>query len=218
MDGLLIDSERIFMKACVSAANAQGIALTEAEYVTVVGRAAPDATRLLTELLGGRENFINIMQRLNAMLDDSDTLFPLKSGALQTLQMLRDMGIPCAVASSSARHEIQHRLGGVDVLKYFDAISGGDEVRHGKPNPAMYELAMQRLGVSADQCFAFEDSENGALAAFAAGLRVVVIPDLKMPGEFVQANCHSILPSLEVVAQKLPQWLCLADATNIHAQ
>ena len=115
-------------------------------------------------------------------------MFPLKTGALPLLEALHAAGIPCAVASSSSVDEIRHRLGHVDVLKYFRSIAGGDEVTHGKPDPALYLLAAARLGVAPEDCIAFEDSENGARAAQAAGVRVVIVPDLKHPPEDVAAR------------------------------
>ena len=118
----------------------------------------------------------------------------------------RAAGIPCAVASSSSVDEIRHRLGHVDVLKYFRSIAGGNEVTHGKPDPALYLLAAARLGVAPEDCIAFEDSENGARAAQAAGIRVVVVPDLRHPAPDVLARSHGVLASLEDAMTHMPHW------------
>lgn len=66
----------------------------------------------------------------------------------------------------------------------------------GKPNPDIYLLAIERLGLQAEQCIAFEDSEAGARAAIAAGLKVVVVPDLIQPSEFVSKHSHQVVNSL----------------------
>jgi beta-phosphoglucomutase-like phosphatase (HAD superfamily) len=58
-------------------------------------------------------------------------------------------------------------------------------------------LAVRKLGLKVEECIAFEDSENGALAAIAAGLKVVVVPDLKQPSDYVRAHCHQVITSLE---------------------
>ena len=133
-------------------------------------------------------------------------MFPLKTGALPLLEALRAAGIPCGVASSSAVGEIRHRLGHVDVLKYFRCIAGGDEVTHGKPDPALYLLAAARLGVAPEDCIAFEDSENGARAAQAAGVRVVIVPDLKHPPDDVAARAHGVMASLADAVEHVPHW------------
>jgi HAD superfamily hydrolase (TIGR01509 family) len=212
MDGLLIDSERAIMRAWVAGARELGIELAEDEFVQCVGRARPESDAILAGLLGGPEAFHAAGTKARALLQErhaeggSDPVFPLKPGALALLTALRDARVPCAVASSSSVAEIRHRLGHVGVLEFFKAITGGDEVTHGKPDPALYLLAATRLGVAPEACIAFEDSENGARAAQAAGIRVVVVPDLRHPAPDVLARSHGVLASLEDAMAQLPHW------------
>ncbi len=196
MDGLLIDSERIIMQACISAAQQVGITYTRAEYVELIGRAGPDSTRIMIEQLSGVSNFNQVMQGLDALLEERNNTFPLKHGASELLRHYQANNIICSVASSSATHHIRHRLSQVGVLDYFSHITSGQEVTHSKPNPDIYLLSVKKLGLKVDECIAFEDSENGARAAIAAGLRVVVVPDLKQPSEFVVQNSHLTIESL----------------------
>jgi HAD superfamily hydrolase (TIGR01509 family) len=197
MDGLLIDSERIIMQACITAAKQVGITYTQAEYVELIGRSGPDSTRIMVEQLGGVENFTQVMQGLDTQLAQHNHSFPLKQGVLPLLKHYQSNNVICSVASSSPVHHIRHRLNHVDVLDYFSHITSGQEVARGKPNPDIYLLALKKIGIKADECIAFEDSENGALAAIAAGLRVVVVPDLKQPSNYVRENCHQVVVSLE---------------------
>ncbi|PCI58444.1 MAG: haloacid dehalogenase [Methylophilaceae bacterium] len=201
MDGLLIDSERMIMQACISAAKEIGITYTQAEYVELIGRAWPDSTRIMTKQLGGEENFQHVMQCINASMDADGNAFPLKKGALALLQHYKTKNIICGVASSSPISHIQERLSAVGVLDYFSVITSGHEVANGKPNPDIYLLAMERLGKVVDfqieACIAFEDSEPGARAAIAAGLNVIVVPDLKQPSDFVRENAFGVVGSLE---------------------
>lgn len=197
MDGLLIDSERMIMQACIAAAKEIGITYTQAEYVELIGRAWPDSTRIMTQQLGSEENFQHVMQCINASMDNDGNAFPLKTGALSLLQYYKANKISCGVASSSPISHIKERLTAVGVLDYFSAITSGHEVENGKPNPDIYLLAMQRLQVSASECIAFEDSEPGAMAAIAAGLRVVIVPDLKQPRDDVKEASFTVVDSLE---------------------
>ena len=196
MDGLLIDSERIIMQACMTAAQQVGITYTQAEYVELIGLAGPDSTRVMTAQLGGTDRFNQVMVGLDAELAKLNHTFPLKQGALKLLQHYQANHIVCSVASSSATHHITHRLSQVGVIDYFSHITSGQEVVRGKPNPDIYLLAIERLGFKAEQCIAFEDSEAGARAAIAAGLKVVVVPDLIQPSEFVSKNSHQVVDSL----------------------
>lgn len=197
MDGLLIDSERIIMQACMVAAEQIGITYTQAEYVELIGRAGPDSTRIMVGQLGGVVNFNQVMQGLDILLAEHNHAFPLKAGAMDLLKHYQSNHIICSVASSSPIHHIMHRLNHVGVFDYFTHITSGQEVTHGKPSPDIYLLAVKKLGLKVEECIAFEDSENGALAAIAAGLKVVVVPDLKQPSDYVRANCHQVITSLE---------------------
>lgn len=197
MDGLLIDSERIIMQACIAAAQQVGITYTRDEYVELIGRAGPDSTRIMVEQLNGVENFNRVMQGLDALLAQRNHAFPLKQGALALLKHYHGNQILCSVASSSPMHHITHRLSHVGVLDYFSHLTSGQEVERGKPNPDIYLLAVKKLGLSPAECLAFEDSEMGARAAIAAGLKVVVVPDLLQPSDYVRAHCHQVVESLQ---------------------
>ena len=196
MDGLLIDSERIIMQACIIAAKQVGITYTQAEYVELIGRAGPDSTRIMVEQLGGMNNFNLVMQGLDALLAEDNHTFPLKNGVLPLLKHYQSNNVICSVASSSPIHHISHRLSQVGVFDYFSHITSGQEVARGKPNPDIYILAIEKLGISPEECIAFEDSENGARAAIAAGLKVVVVPDLKQPSDYVREHSHQVVASL----------------------
>jgi beta-phosphoglucomutase-like phosphatase (HAD superfamily) len=211
MDGLLIDSERIIMEACILAAADLGITYTQAEYVQLIGRSAPDSSRLMAAQLGGVEQLEKLAVKLNALLDQRNHAFPLKDGAEHLVMHFQQLGIACGVASSSAVSHIEHRLHHVDMLNRFSSITSGQEVENGKPSPDIYELAMRKMGVQAKDCIAFEDSEQGARAAIAAGLRVVVVPDLLAPSAFVRQHCFAVVENLSAFLRQLsanPTWLC----------
>lgn len=197
MDGLLIDSERIIMQACIQAANNVGIDYSQAEFVELIGRSSTDASRIMAEQLGGVDILDRVSTGVNTILSQRNHVFPLKAGAVDLLNHYQSKRILCGVASSSPIQHIQDRLSHVNVLDYFSTITSGQEVSNGKPSPDIYLLAIQKLGVTVDECIAFEDSEPGARAAIAAGLKVVVVPDLKPPSEFVRENCYQLVESLD---------------------
>lgn len=197
MDGLLVDSERIIMQACIAAAQQIGIAYTQAEYTQLIGRAGPDSTRRMIEQLDGVENFNRVMQGLDSQLAERNNSFPLKPGALDLLEYYQANNIICSVASSSHTHHINHRLSQVGVLDFFSYVTSGQEVENGKPSPDIYLLAVKKLGLNVSECIAFEDSETGARAAISAGLKVVVVPDLQQPSGYVREHCHQVVTSLK---------------------
>lgn len=210
MDGLLIDSERPIMAAWIEAARTLDIELSHSQYLQVVGLATSESRLILAGLLGGTEAYghaiDHVRRRLQLERSDGTPMFPIKPGAAEFLAALRARGTRCAVASSSTRGQIEACLGSLGVLHHFSAFAGGDEVARAKPDPALYLLAAERLGVDPAECIAFEDSENGAKAALAAGLRVVVVPDLKHPPAAIVARAFHVLDSLHDAVPHLPRW------------
>jgi beta-phosphoglucomutase-like phosphatase (HAD superfamily) len=204
MDGLLLDSERVIMQAWLESAAAEGLPLSQPDFLFVVGCGAEESSARLTALLGSGGNFQLVRDRARARLTaGSGILFPLKAGALELLKTLRQRGVPCAVASSTYVEEVRRRLALVGVLDFFQAVAGGDEVTHSKPDPAVYLLAASRLGVPPARCLAFEDSDHGARAADAAGLRVVMVPDLRA---YDFTSAYMQLASLEDAMVHVDRW------------
>jgi HAD superfamily hydrolase (TIGR01509 family) len=208
MDGLLIDSEASIMGAWMRVADHMGVKLQREEYLTVVGRAAPDAIAVLVNLFGGKQRLELAHARVVADLDaiPAEQRFPLKAGTMEVLAALSELRIPCAVASSSARDEIEARLASAGVRTFFAALAGGDEVSRGKPDPEVYVLAARRLGVDPKLCVAFEDSTNGARAALAAGAKLVLVPDLVRPNDEICDQALKVLRSLTEAKPQLQSW------------
>lgn len=208
MDGLLLDSERVLMQAWTAAALEEGIVIPPDIYTRVIGRAAQESHRLFVEMFGGADVHARLRAKVLERLDThrGHPVFPLKAGVVELLDALRRLQVPCAVASSSGADEIRHRLDAVGVLHHFAAVAGGNEVSRGKPDPAVYALAASRLGLSASACLAFEDSENGARAALAAGAALIVVPDLRRPDDAILARCLHEFDSLHDAHAYLPRW------------
>jgi beta-phosphoglucomutase-like phosphatase (HAD superfamily) len=208
MDGLLLDSERVLMRAWTAAAAEEGLVIRPEVYAGVIGRASQESHRLFVDMFGGPATYGRLRERVDVRIGriGGHAVFPLKDGVVELLGELRARDVPCAVASSSGADEIRHRLDAVGVLSHFAAVAGGNEVAQGKPDPAVYRLAAQRLGIPATACLAFEDSENGARAALAAGAQLVVVPDLRRPADDVIARSLHVFGSLHDARAHVPRW------------
>jgi HAD superfamily hydrolase (TIGR01509 family) len=105
----------------------------------------------------------------------------LKEGFLQTFRMLKRKSIPVAVATSSPPVLIETALNKFGLLGEFDILHSSEKEEFGKPHPGVYLSTSRELGKDPGNCLAFEDSFNGAIAAKAARMKVVTVPD---PAEF----------------------------------
>lgn len=198
MDGLLLDSERPIMKAWLQASLELGMPVTEEVFLHVVGRTEPDTRAHFADRLGERYPYDEVRRRVKVALDLAHGVqgYDVKAGVLSLLMRLQLQGVPCAVASSTRREEVVARLTRAGLAAYFQMFTGGDEVQRGKPHPDIYLLAAQRLGIDPTHCLAFEDSDHGAQAALAAGMDVVIVPDLKHPDNALRQRAAAVLASM----------------------
>ncbi|WFE28404.1 HAD-IA family hydrolase [Solwaraspora sp. WMMD791] len=121
------------------------------------------------------------------------------------------LGLRTAVASSSPRTWVREHLGRVGAVDRFDVIATGDEVAAPKPDPAVFRLALDRLGVAGRQAVAVEDTGHGVRAAADAGMWTVAIPNAFVDPAQVSAadltlTSAAALPLAEVLDQ-LPSGL-----------
>jgi len=100
-----------------------------------------------------------------------------RPGILRLIHEAREAGVKCAIATTTSRPNIDALLQSAfapDAVTWFAAIAAGDEVARKKPAPDVYTLALERLGLPADDCLAIEDSRNGLDSARTAGLDCVI--------------------------------------------
>ncbi|MCK5862182.1 MAG: HAD-IA family hydrolase, partial [Candidatus Hydrogenedentes bacterium] len=98
-------------------------------------------------------------------------------GAREAIAAVKATGVKLAVVSSSSRNWVPVHLKRLGLYDFFDVIVCGDEVENVKPDPALYKLALDRLGIKAAHAFAVEDSPKGIAAARAASLYCVAVPN-----------------------------------------
>jgi HAD superfamily hydrolase (TIGR01509 family) len=124
---------------------------------------------------------------------------PPRPGAAEWLRFVAGRGIPLGLATSSGPWYLRERLG--DLLDLFGAVVTRVDVARGKPHPDLYLEAAARLGVAPVDCLAVEDSPAGARSALAAGMPVVVVPDLVPPPPELAARLAGVYDSLHAVRE-----------------
>lgn len=207
MDGLMLDTERLLYAAWQRAMADYGYQASEEVFLASLGTTVAATNQLLRAAYG--PDFP--LEATNGRTGDyvweevDDRGAPLKPGLLALLDYLEAQDIPKAVASSSERATIDRLLGSAGLLARFPVTVAGDEVVHGKPAPDIFLLAARRLGVDPAQCLVLEDSEPGARAAHAAGMAVIIVPDLKSPSDEVARLAAAVLPDLHAVQDWLAQ-------------
>ena len=207
MDGLLVDSERLERRVWQGAARDHGVDMSDERFASFVGHPADECNRLLAGYYGERFDVAAFRstchQRMRAIVEREGV--PLRPGAREWLDFVLGLAIPLGLATSSAPELVRERLG--DLVTLFATVVTRADVARGKPHPDLYLEAASRLGVAPEAALALEDSPTGARAALAAGMAVVVVPDLvPMPPNV--AALVRIFDSLDAVrASAASAWL-----------
>ena len=179
-DGTLVDSEPLARTAWVQALAPYGYAVTDADIDGAVGLPYERVHGYFAQraaLPPAADFWPEYSRELFALIESGLVVFEDAAGTARELQA---RGVPLAVASSSPRERLHRTLQRVELLDAFDATVAGDEVARGKPEPDMYLVAAERLGVDPGDCVAIEDSPPGVAAAVAAGMATVAI--CRVPG------------------------------------
>jgi beta-phosphoglucomutase-like phosphatase (HAD superfamily) len=203
MDGVLMDSEPLHLRATRFALGVRAQSYTERDNQSFFGATDPEMFRILRILfdldattdelvLRKREHLVSLIRSEGRGLPGVPEI-PLR---------FRDAGLRLGLVSASARPVIDALLEVVGLSGTFETVVSGDEVARGKPAPDGYLMAARRLGVDPTECFAVEDTRNGVLAAKAAGMAVVAVPGPATSHEdFSPADL--VLPSLESLPKVL---------------
>jgi HAD superfamily hydrolase (TIGR01509 family) len=204
MDGLLLDTEIVYRAAMIEAGSTFGISFTGEIYAAMVGKTNPESAVLLRGLYGEDFPVQAYFERVWSDVEDLlEAETKLKTGVIEILDYLDDIGLPRAIATSNGIASVEKYLGRFDLLHRFNAVVANADVQRHKPHPDPYLEAARRIGIDPMQCLALEDSHPGVRAAHAAGMMTVMVPDILDPNEEMQDKCIHIADSLHVVLDLL---------------
>jgi HAD superfamily hydrolase (TIGR01509 family) len=204
MDGLLIDSEILCRQGMIQAAAVLGHEMPISLYAAMIGLPWAECQLLIEQHFGAdfpMERYLVEEQREIAALFAEGVA--LKTGVLDLLDHLDRIGMPRAVATSSSRGSAREHLGHHGIFERFQAVVAREDVERHKPNPDPFLRAAALLEVDPSRCLALEDSHNGVRAAHAAGMMIVMVPDLLEPTDEMHDKCVLIAESLHRVAALL---------------
>jgi HAD superfamily hydrolase (TIGR01509 family) len=204
MDGLLFDTEALYQEAAILAAADGGHDVCSGILSQTIGLPWPQSRSILLAHFGLSfpvEEFVATWLRHFEVL--AATRLALKPGAMELLSTLDDLGLPRAIATSSARETVENHLQFHDLVGRFHHIVGHGDYAVGKPAPDPFLKAAELLGVEPRSCLALEDSHNGVRSAAAACMMTVMVPDLLEPTDEIRVLCAFIARDLHEVRDVL---------------
>jgi sugar-phosphatase len=199
MDGVLIDSEPFWQRAEIEVFQSVGLYLTHEESAQNIGRRldkvveawyiqrpwkTPPTVETVTQTI-----LDHVIQQVQAEGE-------AKTGVYQTLDFLKTQQVKLAIASSSDLRLIEIVVERLHIASYFDILWSAQFEPYGKPHPAVYLTTAQQLGVAPEACLVIEDSLRGILAAKAAEMKCMAIPDESFYGDARLSIADTVIHTL----------------------
>ncbi|MFZ4858302.1 MAG: HAD family hydrolase [Desulfuromonadaceae bacterium] len=181
MDGTLFDSERLAIECWQTAFRDIGVLISSSELEAVIGVDGPTTRAYLNRYVPEGTGFEELMLSVRAIRQGwvAEHGLTLKPGAVELLSLLHGRGVRIGLATTTHTERTLDNLHGAGIARFFRAIVCGDQVAQCKPHPEIYLKALAELEADCTDAVALEDSVHGIIAAHAAGMRVIHIPDIK---------------------------------------
>ncbi|WEV44795.1 HAD family phosphatase [Streptococcaceae bacterium ESL0687] len=203
MDGVLVDTEQFYYDRRETFMNSQGISISHLAPSFFIGGNMKNVwSKILLDdydkwdLVKLQADYV--AYKNSHPLPYKELLFPQTR---EVLEALKQAGYRLALASSSTNHDIKKMLADNKLADYFEFTSSGEDFKETKPNPEIYQVTMDKLGLKPDEVLIVEDSEKGIQAGVAAGATVWAIEDKRFGMN--QENASRLIASLDELRDEL---------------
>jgi beta-phosphoglucomutase-like phosphatase (HAD superfamily) len=206
MDGLMIDSERLYFAAEREMAAAYGKEIRDEQLWPMMGRKPIESLRLLRGLLGIEtppEELLAWRNRL--MLEKMGRDLGAMPGLFEILETFYGR-LKLAVGTGAQQEFLDITLDTLRIRGFFDVLQTADGLERGKPDPEIYVIACRRLHLPPGECVVLEDARNGVLAGKAAGCPVIAVPNDYTRGQDFSA-ADWVEPDLFAAARRIEKLL-----------
>jgi beta-phosphoglucomutase family hydrolase len=189
-DGVIIDSAKLHEQSWHQLARQLGKPISAENFIRGFGMKSAQIIATIHHWATEPEDVAGLAERKEALyreLVSKSDIQPLP-GVVEWLHRLHQASLPCAVASSTERANIEALLHRIGLEKAFDAIVSAEDVSHGKPDPEVFLTAAARLKLEPQRCLVFEDAYVGIEAGHAAGMKVIAVTTTHTAEELRAAN------------------------------
>lgn len=203
MDGLMFDSERVIQKSWDVVGPRLGFGKMGKDIYHTLGLNRTEREQYFKRTYGDNFPFLQFQECYREEVKKFTEKYgtPVKPGLYELLEVLREQKVKMAVATSSSYENTAALLKETKVYGYFQTVVTGNMVERSKPAPDIYQKACEKLNVRPERALAFEDSYNGIRSAHAAGMKVIMIPDLLTDSACVDALLYGKMTSLAEAAE-----------------
>ena len=197
MDGVLFDTERLY-RQCWTTLDTTSLKDIDEVLKACIGSNEQKTQEIFRTHYGENFDFNGYHARAKEVFQKhlKEQGMPMKEGVYELLEYLKKADYKIGLASSTRTEIVKEELEAAKIAQYFDVIVGGDQVKESKPNPEIFLYACEKLGEKPEKAMVVEDSLNGIRAAYAAGMKPIMVPDLVLPTEEIEALLYYKFESL----------------------
>ena len=205
MDGLILDTERLYTRFWQEAARALGYPMNRDQALGMRSLNRDTAKKQMESYFGPETDYEAIRELRIRLMDAfiAENGVEAKPGIYELLDALDEHGIPAAVTTSSSLERARDNLTKLNIFSRFARICQGSDVPTCKPEPEIYLYGAASLGLPPENCLALEDSPAGILSACRAGCMPIMVPDQDQPDETTRRNLFAKADSLADVISLL---------------
>lgn len=205
MDGVIFDTERIYLQVWTEVFKKYGHEMTKDFYLPLMGQGTENIKRILFNKYGDKLPIEKMYKEKDEKLMNivRNGLVPLKDGAEDVLKYLKNKGYKIALATSARQERLQLQLTEDNVKKYFDAIVCSNDVKNAKPAPDIFLKAAENIDVEPSNCIVIEDSSSGIKAAYNASMVSFHVEDLKEADEEIKKYSDKQLKNIREIMNYL---------------
>ena len=204
MDGVIFDTEMIYLKVWSEVFEKYGYKMTKEIYASVLGTGRENVKKVFVNHFGSDLPIDDMyIEKDDNLAKEIEKCVPLKSGVYEILEYLKENDFKIALATSATSKRAFKQLKQANIENFFNAIVCRDEVRETKPNPDIFLKAADKLMVKPEQCIVIEDSSAGIEAAFNAGMLPIHVVDLKEADEKILSNSYKSFNDLSEIRNEL---------------
>lgn len=205
MDGLILDTERLYTRFWQEATRSLGFPMTKEQALGMRSLNRDTARKQMEHYFGPGTPYDAIRELRIRLMDAyiAENGVEAKPGIYDLLDALDARGIPAAVTTSASLARATANLTRLDLLHRFRRICQGSDVPTCKPEPEIYLYGASVLGLPPENCLALEDSPAGILSGFRAGCMPIMVPDQDQPDEQTREHLFARADSLSDVISLL---------------
>jgi len=207
MDGVIFDTEKVYLEHWIKIFKKYGYEMKKEVYVSVMGRGRENVMKTFLEIYGENLPIVQMYKEKDELLVQAieEGKVPMKPGAKEILNSIKENNFKIALATSAKRDRMMMQLKMGKIENEFDAIVCGDDITNSKPDPEIFLKAAQKLSVNPENCVVVEDSPSGIKAAYSAKMIGLHVEDLKKADEEILKHCYKSFKDLFEIKECLIQ-------------